>query len=484
VPDLIATGLDPAKSWRQPLPANQTVRVGRAPRSGWMVPWDPCISRDHADVQWDGKRLTVQCVETAVNPIYYKGEPTRKFSITIGEQFRIAGTTFHLTENSGIPTPASTPQSDESGIASSISPAMPTDAVPGILDEEIKIAIWTLQAQADLTELDGYSLLENALRDQFDSCRDQIFLLLSFFHADDVPSRARLQFSDVTREQQEAALMRIKRSIPDDIEEVTFPLLRADDPEDALENVPSNLVPESLSATERLIEIIGTNERIEIQSWPRAAAIFCVVDSHEGQYIDAVEKSLASDSPIVRETAVFALAKLAPDIFQKYKRSIRGDSDQRVVRASKRMQHAGDADVPDLLTVEKVQLLNRCATFAQTADHVLADVSTTLGTVELQAGETLFKKGDVGNCMYIILDGNVRIHDGNKTLNELGPNEIFGEMTALDPEPRSASVTATEDTRLFQLDQATLFDLMADRTEVVRGIIRVLCQRIRELDER
>lgn len=484
MPDLIATGLDPAKSWRQPLPTDQTVRIGRAPRSGWMVPWDPCISRDHADVEWDGTRLTVDCLEKAVNPIYYQGEATRKFSITIGEQFRIAGTTFHLTETSGVAAPRDVPPATPQTTPSAIVPATGTDAARGMLDEEIGIATWTLQALVDLTELDGYSLLENALSDQFDSCRDQVFLLLSFFYADEVSSRARLQFSALTCEQQIAAVNEIKPSIPHEIEEITFPLLLAADPEDALGKLPEKLAPESLSAADRLIEIIATNERIEVRSWPRAAAIYCVMDSHDGQFIDAVERALTSDSPIVRETAVYAAAKLAPDVFQKYKRSIRDDVDPRVVRASQRVRHTDGGEEPELLTVEKVLLLNHCSTFSKTADHVLADISTSLETVELQSGETLFHKGDVGNCMYIILEGNVRIHDEEKNLNELGPNEIFGEMTALDPEPRSASVTATEDTRLFQLDQATLFDLMADRAEVVRGIIRVLCQRIRALDER
>ena len=52
-------------------------------------------------------------------------------------------------------------------------------------------------------------------------------------------------------------------------------------------------------------------------------------------------------------------------------------------------------------------------------------------------------------------------------------------MAALDPEPRSATVTATEATRLFRLEQESLYDLMADRIEVVRGVIRVLCHRLR-----
>ncbi len=81
--------------------------------------------------------------------------------------------------------------------------------------------------------------------------------------------------------------------------------------------------------------------------------------------------------------------------------------------------------------------------------------------------------------MYIIIDGKVNIHDEDKVVRQLAERSIFGELAALDPEPRSASVTAVENTRLFKLDQATLLELMSDQPEIVRGVLRVLCERLR-----
>lgn len=85
----------------------------------------------------------------------------------------------------------------------------------------------------------------------------------------------------------------------------------------------------------------------------------------------------------------------------------------------------------------------------------------------------------LGDCMYIIVDGEVRVHDGERTLNHLGEGDVFGEMALLDPEPRLASVTASTDTRMFRLDQEPFYELMDDRIEVARGIIRVLTRHLR-----
>jgi CRP-like cAMP-binding protein len=132
-----------------------------------------------------------------------------------------------------------------------------------------------------------------------------------------------------------------------------------------------------------------------------------------------------------------------------------------------------------LTTVEKVIALKRAAVFAEVPDEILAELASCLEEVEHGAGQAVFKKGDLGDCMYIIADGRVRIHDGDRTLNDLCAGEVFGEMAVLDAEPRSASATAAVDSLLLRLDQEPLYEVMEDRIEVTRGIVRMLCQRLR-----
>lgn len=132
-----------------------------------------------------------------------------------------------------------------------------------------------------------------------------------------------------------------------------------------------------------------------------------------------------------------------------------------------------------LATTDKIPILRAVGLFAETPDDTLAELADLLRPLEARAGQTIFQKGEAGDCLYIIVSGRVRVHDGERTLNYLGPCEVFGEMALLDAEPRLASVTATEDTSLFRLDQAPFYELMASRSEVARGVIRVLCGHLR-----
>ena len=101
MPDLIAQGPTPSDRWRRPLPKEglgpKTVILGRT-ASGWAVPWDDRISRNHASLTWNGARLEVTRHIDARNPIFHKGLRHDAFEIGIGDHFVIGQTTFSLVD--------------------------------------------------------------------------------------------------------------------------------------------------------------------------------------------------------------------------------------------------------------------------------------------------------------------------------------------------------------------------------------------------
>ncbi len=133
-----------------------------------------------------------------------------------------------------------------------------------------------------------------------------------------------------------------------------------------------------------------------------------------------------------------------------------------------------------MLLIEKVITLKAVAMFARTPEDVLADVAVLAEEVRFKAGETIFNKGDAGESLYVVVQGEVKVHDGELDLKHLGDRTVFGELAVLDPEPRSASITAISDTHLLRLDREAFLELMAGNMAVVRGVLSVLCDRIRE----
>ena len=89
---------------------------------------------------------------------------------------------------------------------------------------------------------------------------------------------------------------------------------------------------------------------------------------------------------------------------------------------------------------------------------------------EAEEGTTIFKEEEVGDSMYIIYRGDVRIHKSSTTLAILKEREVFGELSLLDSETRSASATTETDCFLFKIDQEPFYELLEARPEVRRGI--------------
>jgi CRP/FNR family transcriptional regulator, cyclic AMP receptor protein len=133
-----------------------------------------------------------------------------------------------------------------------------------------------------------------------------------------------------------------------------------------------------------------------------------------------------------------------------------------------------------LLTIEKVLILKTVGVFSDISERGLVDAATALEEVRVEEGEKIFEKGDTGNSLYIVVEGSVRVHDGETTIATLGPGEVFGELAALDPEPRMASVTVVEPALLLRMGHAELDELIAEHPEAAIGIIRVLCRRLRK----
>lgn len=137
-----------------------------------------------------------------------------------------------------------------------------------------------------------------------------------------------------------------------------------------------------------------------------------------------------------------------------------------------------------LLLVEKVLILKSLSIFKDTPEHILADLAPLMEEEEFEQNTTIFHEGEIGDCMYIIHRGEVRIHKNNTTLAILNEKEVFGELALLDAELRSATATTNADCVLFRVEQEPFYELIENRPEVARGFIKILCQRLRAQNEK
>lgn len=136
-----------------------------------------------------------------------------------------------------------------------------------------------------------------------------------------------------------------------------------------------------------------------------------------------------------------------------------------------------------LSTIEKVLFLKSIELFNKINGEDLAQIADISKENNFEKGELIIQQDELGDSMYIIIEGEVLVHRTDQQIARLHEREAFGEMAILDHEPRSASVTAVTDISCLKIEREDFYALMSDKPEIAYGIIRVLTQRLRAVNQ-
>lgn len=352
-----------------------------------------------------------------------------------------------------------------------------TSDIHKTLEEESAAAAFGLALVVDIGEGEPWDLVRRALLRELQQIQRRCLYLLSFLFDSRTLMHANENLQNPSPEQRSYALEVLDTTISRQLKPIVMPLFESSGPAQRLGRLNAVFPQQSLSRARRLLDIAG-GEGNWRNPWTRACAIRLLVDQDLRDEIELVIMARPVDEPLTCEVLMWGLRKMAHPRFDELAGELVGRCEAvRPVYA--KLSRWKEGDPPMLLSIEKVMVLKSVHVFAGVPEDVLANLSSYLEEIEVPANETVYRKGDTGDTMYIIVDGKAKVHDGDRTFVELGQRDFFGELTTLDPEPHSASVTATEDTRLLGLHREDLYELMSGYPEVLKGIIHELCNRLR-----
>jgi len=139
-------------------------------------------------------------------------------------------------------------------------------------------------------------------------------------------------------------------------------------------------------------------------------------------------------------------------------------------------------------TVDSVTLLQQVYLFKHLDEAELNAIASSSREVSFKKNAIVMTEGDVGESMYIIKSGSVKVFVSDTDGKELilyhqDTGSVVGDIALLDDAPRSASVTAMETTTALMLNKQRFLDLLRQHPELSIGVIRSLTQRLREATE-
>jgi CRP/FNR family cyclic AMP-dependent transcriptional regulator len=138
---------------------------------------------------------------------------------------------------------------------------------------------------------------------------------------------------------------------------------------------------------------------------------------------------------------------------------------------------------------ERTQTLKAVPFFTQLNEHELEVVRSLASERTYAKTAVVLTEGEMGDSLYMIQSGKVKVVIGDEEGREiilkiLGPGDFFGEMSMIDKEPRSASVTTIEPATFLVLSHASFERCVEQQPRIAKVVMQILAHRVREADRK
>jgi CRP-like cAMP-binding protein len=126
-------------------------------------------------------------------------------------------------------------------------------------------------------------------------------------------------------------------------------------------------------------------------------------------------------------------------------------------------------------------LLRRSHLLQGFTDRTLEAIGDPTTEVTFAPGETIVREGDAGDAFYVITAGTAVVQRNGTRLRELGEGDFFGEISLIDGEPRTATITATDGVSALTLGREQFQRLIDEHPSVRLELLMALTERLRKV---
>jgi CRP/FNR family transcriptional regulator, cyclic AMP receptor protein len=122
--------------------------------------------------------------------------------------------------------------------------------------------------------------------------------------------------------------------------------------------------------------------------------------------------------------------------------------------------------------------------FADLPKRHLQRLAREADELAFSPGEQIVREGSLGETVFVVMEGRAKVTRNGRRVGEVLPGDFFGELSAIDGGPRTASITAVTPVRVVRLFRRTLRKLLQDEPQLTVKILDGIVRRIRQVERR
>ncbi len=346
------------------------------------------------------------------------------------------------------------------------------------VDQDIGDVAWNMKALVDIPKKDFIDrMLIDAFREENKVNFDNIFMLLSMSYDAQSIKLVRDNIDMGTTDSVSFGLEMLGIFMDENMKPKLVAVLDDVSDQDKLNNLGEYYPPESFESYHDLLLQIINRDYNHVNKWTKALSLYKLIHLRDVEITDDIIANLFNPDPFMMQTAGAVIYKLDKEAYhyhtKRLKTSKKKELDKAIVPPVFKSEE--ESFHQKLLYVERAILLKQIDSFSKIPGEILIKVAMCFTEIKVAQGVSIIEKGDGGNSpLYIVLNGELRVHDGDELIKEIGEKEIIGHKQIIGTDINKYAVTTNKETILLVISKDELYDKVSRHIEMVDGILTIV----------
>lgn len=344
-------------------------------------------------------------------------------------------------------------------------------ALKDLLDTEIGKTLWNLTALEEIPDLEHFSFLRQALREEIRDNYDHMSLLLSLLYDPQSVQLVRENIETGTPDGVAYGMELLDLFIDQDLKPKLIPILDDSKIEDKLEKLQTYFPRENYNPVQTLNYILNRDFNLN-NRWTKVCAIHAAAYVENFRVSRGLISQMFNNDKLLQETAAWVIYNKDKSVYQTVSQRLPFKDKKFLDSAIENNQLLDGLDDGFFLGIEMVLFIKQLPAFKGIRGSLLSDLADKITPVDLGARDKLVLNAANENTpILIVAQGEVRLKCESGEVITLKKEAVFGDLFQEGATPKVVEMEATERSIVFKISLIDFYFVLANHHELVQGLI-------------
>lgn len=345
------------------------------------------------------------------------------------------------------------------------------------VESEIGDIAWNMKSVLDIPDDEDIDLMiREAMLEEDRKNYENIFMLLGMIYDPQSVKLAKENIELGASESITFAVEMLDIFVEEELKPKLLPVMDELKVLERLAKLQNHYPPEDFESYQDLLLQIINRDYNRINRFTKALAMYRTSELSDVVTADLIA-NLFNPDPLLLQTAAHVIYQLDKSAYHEHTKRLKPVTKKELDKAILPPVFRSEDEEyhQKLLLIERVILLKKIETFNTISGELITYLAEGFEEIKVKLGTTIIREGDSGmEPMYIVLDGDVDLYEGDLKIDEVGKNGVFGEKNLVESDLFKFTALTRNECTLLLIRKVELLNLMSKHIELIDCWIDIL----------